>query len=198
MTLIEKVHGNQSMVEGNKTINHQAMDYGLISHGLRACCFLILLFVVMGCKVNYSFTGASVSPDVHTISIATFPSYAALAPPNLSQTLTESLKDIFLRQTNLTLVRANGDLQIEGEITGYEERPEAVAGNETATLTRLTITVKVRYTDTKDETKSYEQTFSNFAQFSGSTNLSTVEQTLITEINDKLTTDIFNRSLGNW
>ncbi|MEZ4720658.1 MAG: LptE family protein [Flavobacteriales bacterium] len=160
-------------------------------------CIGSLLFI-LGCKVNYSFTGASVSPDIHTISIAVFPSYAALAPPNLSQTFTESLKDIFLRQTNLTLVRANGDIQIEGEITGYDERPEAVSGSETATLTRLTITVKVRYTDTKDETKSYEQSFSNFAQFDGGTNLSTVEQTLITEINEKLTQDIFNKSLGNW
>jgi hypothetical protein len=158
---------------------------------------LIISFFLLGCKVNYSFTGASVSPNVKTISIATFPSYAALAPPALSQTFTEALKDIFLRQTNLTLVKQNGDLIIEGEITDYQVRSEAVQ-DAAATLNRLTITVSVRYTDTKDEKKSFEQKFSGFEQFDANTNLSSVEQTLIDQINEQLTQDIFNKSLGNW
>lgn len=165
--------------------------------GLLLGCLLLCLSVA-GCKVNYSFTGASVSPDVHTISIATFPSYAPLAPPSLSQSFTEALKDIFLRQTNLSLVKNNGDLIMEGEIVNYDVRGEAVTGNEISSLNRLTITVKVRYTDTKDEKQSYEQSFSNFAQYDATQNLSDVEATLIEEINQKLCQDIFNKSLGNW
>jgi hypothetical protein len=67
-----------------------------------------------------------------------------------------------------------------------------------ATLNKLTITVKVRYTDTKNEKNSYEQTFSGIEQFDANTNLSSVEQTLIDQINEQLTQDIFNKSLGNW
>lgn len=154
---------------------------------------------MQSCKVNYSFTGASVSPAVKTISIATFPAnQTPLAPPNLSQDFTESLKDIFLRQTSLALVKNNGDLLIEGEITGYRQKDEAVAGNDQSTISRLTITVKVRYTDTKDEKNSYEQSFSNFEQFDGTKTLAEVEESLIESINEKLAQDIFNRSLGNW
>ena len=160
-------------------------------------CLVFITLFLFGCKVNYSFTGASVATGINTISIATFPSYAPLAPPVLSQSFTETLKDIFLRQTNLTLVKANGDLIIEGEITDYRVTSEAVT-QDASTLNRLTITVKVRYTDTKDETKSYEQTFSNFEQFDANTNLSSVEQSLIDQINEKLTQDIFNKSLANW
>lgn len=163
----------------------------------RGSILLYLSFIFTGCKVNYSFTGASVAADVNTISIATFPSYAPLAPPALSQSFTEALKDIFLRQTNLTLIKQNGDLIIEGEITDYRVQSEAVQ-DASATLNKLTITAKVRYTDTKNEKNSYEQTFTGFEQFDANTNLSSVEQTLIDQINEQLTQDIFNKSLGNW
>ena len=155
--------------------------------------------LLAGCKVNYSFTGASVSPDVKTISIATFPSYQApLAPPSLSQSFTESLKDIFLRQTNLTLVKNNGDLIIEGDITQYRTSDEAVTGNDVSSVSRLTIMVNVRFTDTKNEDNSYEKSFTNFAQFDGAQTLANVEAQLIEEINEKLAQDIFNATLGNW
>ena len=159
----------------------------------------VVLVVTAGCKVNYSFTGASVSPDTKTLSIATFPSFQApLAPPSLSQSFSESLKDIFLRQTSLTLVKNNGDIIIEGDIIGYKQSDEAVTGNDVSSLSRLTITVKVRYIDTKNEENSYEQTFSNFAQFDSRRTLADAETELIDDINEKLAQDIFNKSLGNW
>lgn len=164
-----------------------------------ALCFMFIAFIATACKVSYSFTGASVAPDTKTLSIVTFPSYQApLAPPSLSQSFTESLKDIFLRQTNLTLVKNNGDIVIDGEILRYVQSDEAVTGNDVSSLSRLTITVKVRYTDTKHEENSYEQSFSNFAQFEGTQTLAEVEASLIEDINEKLAQDIFNRSLGNW
>lgn len=165
----------------------------------RLSLLALVAVLLAGCKVNYSFTGASVSPDVKTISIATFPSYQApLAPPSLGQSFTENLKDIFLRQTNLTLVKNNGDLIIEGEITQYRTSDEAVTGNDVSTVSRLTIVVNVIYTDTKNEDNSYEKSFTNFAQFDGTQTLSSVESQLIEEINEKLAQDIFNISLGNW
>ncbi|MEQ9186191.1 MAG: LptE family protein [Cryomorphaceae bacterium] len=160
------------------------------------------VLLLAGCKVNYSFTGASVSPDVKTLSVATFDATRIpLAPPSLSLSFTEALKDRFLKQTSLTLVKSNGDLMIDGEITGYVQRDEAATGSSASvtTLSRLTITVLVRFIDTKNEENSYEQSFSNMEQFDASTQtLSEVEEQLIGAINEKLTQDIFNRTLGNW
>ena len=98
----------------------------------------------------------------------------------------------------MTLVKNNGDIIIEGDITGYRQSDEAVTGNDVSSLSRLTITVKVRYIDTKNEENSYEQTFSNFAQFDSRRTLADAETELIDEINEKLAQDIFNKSLGNW
>ncbi len=160
---------------------------------------LSALLVLGGCSLpKYSFTGAAVPENVQTISIATFPNYASLAPPTLSQSFTEALKDIFIRQTRLTLVGSNGDVQLDGQITDYRFSDEAISGSEQATLNRLTITVKVSYEDTKNPENSYDQTFTNFAQFDSGVNPSDVQEALITEINEKLVQDIFNRTLGNW
>ena len=116
--------------------------------------------IALGCKVNYSFTGASIAEDVKTVSVKTFQSYAPLANANISQTFTEALKDKFISQTNLDLIAKDGDLRFEGSITGYNVTSVAIQGNETAALNRLTITVKVKFTNTKDEKLDYETNFS--------------------------------------
>lgn len=160
--------------------------------------YILALLIVVGCKVNYSFTGASIPEDVKTVSVKTFQSYAPLANANLSQTFTEALKDKFLSQTNLDLVTKNGDLQFEGSITGYNVTSVAIQGNETAALNRLTITVKVKFTNTKDSDLDYETNFSRYTDYESSQNLATIEDGLITDINDQLTQDIFNKAVSNW
>ncbi len=151
-----------------------------------------------GCKVNYSFTGANISPDVNTISIATFPNYAPLAQPTLSQVFSESLKDYFVSQTSLSLVKQFGDLTIEGEIKDYRTSPLGISQNETAAENRLTIIIAVRYVNTKDDSQSFEKTFSRFEDYSSAKSLSEVEDDLISLINEQLIQDIFNESVGNW
>ena len=160
--------------------------------------YILICFIAISCKVNYSFTGASIAEDVKTVSINTFQSYAPLANANLSQTFTEALKDKFLSQTNLDLVTDNGDLQFEGSITGYNVTSIAIQGNETAALNRLTITVKVKFTNTKDDELDYETSFSRYTDYESSQNLASIEDGLITEINDQLTQDIFNKAVSNW
>lgn len=162
---------------------------------------LLFLFSTTSCQTNYSFTGASIPPDVKTVSIKYFPNNAPLAQPTLSQSFTEALRDIFLSQTNLTLVENSGDLQFEGSISGYAVTSAAVQGNDfsTASLNRLTITVNVTFVNTKDEAQSFAgQSFSRFADFSASQNLAAVEQELIRDINNQLVQDIFNKSVTNW
>ena len=160
--------------------------------------FLFLTGIFSSCKVKYSFTGADIPQEAKTVSVGFFQNNAPLANPTLSQTFTESLRDIFISQTKLSLVVINADLQFEGSITGYDVRPVAIQANETASLNRLTITVNVIYKNTFDEKKNFEQNFTRFADYSSAEQLSTVEEGLISEINKQLVQDIFDRSFGNW
>lgn len=150
------------------------------------------------CKVNYSFTGASIPEDVKTVSVKTFQNFAPLTNPNYPQLFTEELKDVFLSQTNLSLVATNGDLQFEGGITNYKISSVAIQGNETAALNRLSITINVKFTNTKDNIQSYESKFTRFADFSSSSSLSAAEDELMKEINTQITQDVFNRAVSNW
>ena len=168
-----------------------------------ALLLFLALAVVAGlsggsCRVSYSFTGASISPSVKTVSIANFPNNAGLVVPTLSRTITEALRDYFTSQTNLTLVDRNGDLDLEGSINQYAVQPVAIQGNETAALNRLTIAVSVKFTNRTDPKQNWEQTFSRYQDYSSSFNLVTVQDGLIREITDQLVQDIFNKAVVNW
>jgi hypothetical protein len=165
---------------------------------LSISAFFLLLVLFIGCKVNYSFTGASISPEIKTVSIEYFDNKSTLAPPTLSQSFTETLKDLFISQTSLTLINKYGDLQFKGYISNYQTAPVAIQGNETAALNKLTITVFVEFTNQYDETQNFAQQFSRFANYESTRNLTDVENALIEEINKQLVQDIFNKSVSNW
>ena len=112
--------------------------------------------------------------------------------------MTEGLKDQFISQTNLSLTDAIGDLQFEGEITGYVVKPIAIQANETAAQNRLTISVKVTFTNNLDENQNYSQSFSHYADFDSSQDLSSVETELIDQIVEVLSENIFNKAVANW
>ena len=108
--------------------------------------FCLIGLIVTACSISYKFNGASIDyTKVKTITIKDFPNQAPLVYPPLSQKFTEALKDIYIRQTRLQLVGSNGDLDLEGEITGYDLTPMAVKEDAYASQTKLTITVRVRY-----------------------------------------------------
>lgn len=161
-------------------------------------CFFTLLIIINGCKVNYSMSGASISPDVKTISIRYFTKTSSLGPSSLSQVFTEQLKDKFLTQTNLSITNENADLTLEGTISSYVITPQAIQANETAASNRLSITVNVKFTNLKDEKQNFETAFTRFSEYSSSENISSVEDKLILDINDQLVDDIFNKSVINW
>ena len=160
--------------------------------------FVIVLAGLTSCRVGYSFTGASISPDVKTITIQTFPNNAPLVMPTLSRSFTETLRDYFTTQTNLSLTDRGGDLTLEGSITDYSAKPVAIQGNEVAAQTRLTITVKVKFTNRKNEKQNFETEFSRYSDFPSSQNLNAVQTQLIKEIDDQLVDDIFKKAVVNW
>ncbi len=156
-----------------------------------------LSLVLNGCGV-YSFSGASISPDVKSFSVAFFPNRAQLVNPLLSQAFTEKLKERFIAQTSLRQVDRDGDLQFEGYISDYRATPVAIQGTETAALNRLTISVYVKFTNGKDAKQNFESTFTRYADYDSRKSLSEVETGLIDEINRQLVDDIFNKSVSNW
>ncbi len=159
--------------------------------------FILMVLSLSACKI-YSLSGASISPDTKTVSVAYIENNAALVNPTLSQTLTESLKDRIVSQTGLQLIRTSADLDFEGTIIDYSIKPLAIQGNEFAAQNRLTISVKIRFSNNKDESKNFEQVFTRYADYPGTQTLSTVEADLIKTINTQLIDDIFNKAFVNW
>lgn len=161
---------------------------------------MILLagFLSPSCKVSYSFTGANISPDVKTFTVYYFPNRAQLVNPTLSQSFTEALREKLQRQTSLNELGDNGDLIFEGEITGYDYRPMAIQEQDQAALSRLTVRVKLKYTNNKDPEQSMEQTFSAYEDFDNATPLTQAEDEIVPQIIEKLNEDIFNATIANW
>lgn len=155
---------------------------------------LLILGGLLSCKISMNAGDAG---NAKTISIAFFPNNASLVQPALSQSFTEDLRNFFQSQSRLSLISRSGDLQIQGSITDYRVSPVGVSNNAAAS-NRLSISVQVAFTNKFDETKDFEQTFTRFADFPSSQNLSSVESDLIKEINAQLSQDIFNKALINW
>jgi hypothetical protein len=130
----------------------------------------------------------------------TFTTSAPLTKATFPQSFSETMRDAIQRQTRLITVAKNGDLNFEGTVTGYSVAPVSIQGGGTnqASLNRLTVTVSVKYTDLVEENLSFESTFTRFADFPSSQNLSAVEDQLLKEISDQLVQDIMNRSINAW
>ena len=172
----------------------------------RIAITLSLLLTTQRCaNINYSFTGAAISPEVKTISIQNFYNDSGGGPPTMSQQFTEKLKDYFQQNTNLTLVDDNGDLQLEGAMERYDFEPVAPQASgsdqvaDVASQMRLTISVNATYVNTNDDQYDFDdRAFSFFADFDADRDPTSVEEELIDEILDQIIFDIFTASVANW
>jgi hypothetical protein len=158
---------------------------------------LLMILLFTSCEIRYSFSGGQFS-GAKTFSVSYLKPQTALASPTYSQRLTEDLKDVMLSQSPLSLSESNGDLQFEGSVTNYVVAPVAIQSNETASLTRLSITVKIKYTNTLEPDLNFEKSFTKFADFAATESLFAVQEDLWKQINDQLAQEIYNASVGNW
>lgn len=159
---------------------------------------ILCTVLMMGCKVSYSLSSASVPVEAQTVSIPFFPNTAALVTPTLSPTFTDALQQKFANQTKLTQVREDGDLSFEGEIVGYTSTPTAVTADEIASQMRLTITVRVQFVSRYRPEDNFSRTFSQYGDYPSTQMLQTAEGGLIPEIVKMLVDDIFDAALSNW
>ena len=150
---------------------------------------------------KYSFTGASIASNVKTFSVYYFPNRAKLVNPNLSQQLTQGqdgLENKLIKQTSLNQIKENGDLEFSGQITEYDVKPMNIVQGDLAAQNRLTISVKVKFTNNKDHEQDWEKTFTQYEDFDSNRSLTDVEEGLVSAILKKLVDDIFNASVANW
>ena len=168
---------------------------------LSAVCAVMALagtaMIVHSCGI-YSFSGTSIQPDVKTVTINYFEYKALRVNPSLSNELTEAIKDQFRRLTRLEEVDIEGDLEISGEITGYDVKAMAVTADEVAAQNRLTVNVKIYFTNRKYPEDDFEKSFSAYADYDSSNTLDAMESQLCEEIIEKLVEDIFNATVANW
>ena len=158
-----------------------------------------MAFTLTGCIPSFRMNGTAINYDIYkTTDISKFPIRAALVYPPLQQTFENKLLDYVTRQTRLQEVDGPADIELTGEITGYSLSPQAVGTDAYATETRLTITVRVKYTDNKNPANNLDQTFSAYRQFSSSLMLTDVQDDLCNQISEELVNLIFNATLGNW
>jgi hypothetical protein len=163
---------------------------------------LILSLLLNSCKIGYSFSGASISPAVKSVFVDFFANRARVVNPTLSQTFTEAMKDKFINESGLSLAPDQGDLEFSGEINGYDVRPlsiqQGTQGQDFASMNRLTISVKVVFTNNKDHAQDFNTSFSAYYDWESTRSLNSVESTAVEVIVDQLMNDIFNKSVANW
>lgn len=160
---------------------------------------LLAVMLMAGCTVTYKFSGASIDyTKTHSISIADFPNQAALINPTLASDLTEGIRDIFTKQTRLQILRKGGDLELEGEITDYQLTPLAIAADSYSAETKLTMTVRVRFTNNTNPEESFEKNYSAFQTFDSSRMLNDVQDELCGIMIQEIAENIYNDTVAKW
>lgn len=158
----------------------------------------ISLVLTNSCSINYSLSGASISPDVKTFSVAYIANHAANKQATLSDVFTEGIKEKFRTTAGLSLTASNGDLQFSGSIVDYSTAYQGVTASQLAAQTRLTIAVQIKFINKTDEKQNFDKRFSAYRDFDATESLSNVEDALIAEISEEIIESIFMESAANW
>lgn len=155
--------------------------------------------MLAGCTISYKFNGTVIDyTKVKTLAITDFTNQAAMVYAPLAITFNEQLKDKYTRQTRLELVERNGDLELEGEITGYDITPQSISANAVAAETRLTVRVRARYTNNTNHDEDFERTYSAYRNFNSSLLITDVQDDLIAEIVEEICNSLYNDTVANW
>jgi hypothetical protein len=176
------------------------MELNKIYNKLLIGIFLIATIIIAGsCKISYKFNGSNVDyTKTKTLSIVDFPNTAELVYAPLASEFSEKLRDVYTRNTRLQLLKRGGDMNIEGEIVGYELTPMGVSENTYAAQTKLTLTINVRFTNSKNPAEDFEKKYSAYQTFDSNNLLTDVQDELIKVMIEEITESIFNDTVANW
>ena len=159
--------------------------------------FIIGMIQNYSCGV-YSFSGISIPTDVNTVYVEYIKNKANLIEPNLSNNITEKLKTKCLNEAGLIWQEINPDVSFFGEIKEYKIDPIAIQENETAAKNRLTISLEITYINNIDNSKNFNQLFSDYIDFNSNQNFYNEELELNNSVVGNLIESIFNAAFLNW
>jgi hypothetical protein len=160
-------------------------------------CFILLTAV--GCTISYKFNGSSIDyTKTKTLSIADFPNTAELIYPPLAQAFSETLRDTYTKQTRLQLLKKGGDMHLEGEIVGYQLTPMAISADSYSAETKLTMTIKVRFSINKNPQDDFDKSYTAFQTFDSSRLLSDVQEELMKIMVTEIADNIYNDTVAKW
>ena len=190
-----------SQYQTNDTLSREnrvrLKSYSSATKVLCMCCSLLILF--SGCSISYKFNGANINyQTTHSISIADFPNNAPMVNPTLSNTLSENIRSLFQRQTRLQILRKGGDLELEGEIIGYDITQGAISVNSYASESKLTIRVQVHFTNNINPEESFDRVYSAYQTFDASRLLTDVQDELCETIVKDIAESIYNDTVAKW
>ena len=173
-----------------------------MNKGVRAACHvtaLIILLITCSCSVSYKFNMSSIDyTTTKSIQIGEFPIRSSYVWSPMASIFNNKLKDQYADHTKLTLVKRNGDLKLEGEITKYEQRNKSVSAEGHSAQVELTMTVNIRFTNNVNHSQDFEQQFSASQSYDSNLSLNAVQEELVTQMVKDITDQIFNATVANW
>jgi len=192
---LERNRGNRKKAAQELGISDRTLYRRLKQFGLALFASLLLI----SCSVSYKFNGASIDYDkTKSIQIAEFPIRSSYVWAPMASMFNNQLKDQYANHTKLSLVRRNGDLKLEGEITRYEQRNKSVSSDGYSSQTELSMTVNVRFTNNKNHNEDFEQQFSDTQSYDSRQSLSAVQDELVGVMVKNIVEQIFNATVANW
>ena len=159
----------------------------------------LMAMLLVSCTVSYKFNGASINYDIiKSISIDNFPNRALYQWGPMEAMFNNALSDIYVNQTKLQQVNRNGDLQLSGEITAYDQVNKSISSDGYSSMMQLKMTVKVKFENTKNPTEDFERQFSASREFDASQQLNDVQDELVNQMIKEIVEQIFNATVANW
>lgn len=167
---------------------------------LASLCLIVgVSLMLVSCTISYKFNGSSIDyTKTKTISISDFPNTAELIFPPLAQEFSESLRDVYTKQTRLQMLKKGGDIHLEGEIVGYQLTPMAISADTYSSETKLTMTVNVRFSNSKNTEDDFEKKYTAYQPFESSRMLSDVQEELMKIMIADIVDNIYNDTVAKW
>ena len=166
---------------------------------LKLFAVIAIAFLLNSCTISYKFNGASIDyTKTKSISIADFINTAGLVYAPLAQEFSEKLRDLYAKSTRLQLLKKGGDMNLEGEIVEYQLTPMAISADTYASQTKLTITINVRFSNSKSPEDDFEKRYSAFQTFDSNSLLTEVQDELLKTMIAEITDNIYNDTVAKW
>lgn len=163
------------------------------------CALVFSLYLLSSCTISYKFNGASIDyTKTKTIQIDNFPIRSAYVWAPMQSIFQNKLTDLFASQTKLQQVKKNGDLQLAGEITGFDQYNKAISSEGYSSQVQLKMTVNVRFTNNAKHSEDFERQFTATTEYDSSQQLVNVQEELVTQMVKDIAEQIFNATVANW